>query len=426
MSAGAIGERARPGRSVLTASAGALALAAALASGPGRAAAAPRTSSTAAAPAIATVAGGVGGPARATAVALVACGVSFHRGGLYIADGPAVRKVSANDQLTTPAGTGVSFHQVVSGVLAARANLDTCGVTLDHSGNLVITDRKQARIAVVAAKSGTFYGQAMTAGHLYNVAGNGMHGFGPSGAVATQAPLNNPQDVAVDPHGNLVISDSGFGISTTTWARVQVVAASTGTFYGQAMTVGHLYTVAGGGPRTGASGDRGPATQAALKLFMGDVTLDRAGNLVLADADYQRIRVVATTSGTFYGQQMRAGDIYTVAGNGQYGFSGDGGAARRAELGTPLGVAVDAAGNLVVADTGNNRVRVVATASGTFYGRAMTAGDIYTVAGNGTTGFSGDGGPATGAELDFPVGAAVNSGGDVLITENRRVRMITG
>ena len=132
--------------------------------------------------------------------------------------------------------------------------------------------------------------------------------------------------------------------------------------------------------------------------------MDHAGNLVIADTGGDRIRVVARRTGTFYGQAMTAGDIYTVAGDGTAGFSGDGGPATSAELHSPEGVAVDAAGNLVIADTGNNRVRVVAASTGTFYGQAMTAGDIYTVAGDGTGGFSGDGGPATGAELDFPAG----------------------
>ena len=111
---------------------------------------------------------------------------------------------------------------------------------------------------------------------------------------------------------------------------------------------------------------------------------------------------MAASTGTFYGQAMTAGDIYTVAGNGTPGFSGDGGPATKAELNSPRGVAADAAGNLVIADTSNHRIRVVAASTGTFYGQAMTAGDIYTVAGNGTTGFSGDGGPATNAELNAP------------------------
>ena len=101
---------------------------------------------------------------------------------------------------------------------------------------------------------------------------------------------------------------------------------------------------------------------------------------------------------------MTAGDIYTIAGNGTAGYTGDGGPATTAELYSPDEVAVDSAGNLVIADTNNNRVRVVAASTGTFYGQAMTAGDIYTIAGDGTAGYSGDGGPATTAELNSPSG----------------------
>jgi DNA-binding beta-propeller fold protein YncE len=123
---------------------------------------------------------------------------------------------------------------------------------------------------------------------------------------------------------------------------------------------------------------------------------------------------------------MTASDIYTVAGNGTRGFSGDGGPAVSAETFNPRGVIVDAAGNLVFADTGNDRVRVVAAMTGTFYGQAMTAGDIYTVAGTVVPGFSGDGGPATSAGLRAPIGVAVDSKGDVLIADafNNRVRMV--
>ena len=98
---------------------------------------------------------------------------------------------------------------------------------------------------------------------------------------------------------------------------------------------------------------------------------------------------MAASTGTFYGRAMTAGDIYTIAGNGADGFSGDGGPATSAEVNGPQGVAADAAGNLLIADTDNTRVRVVAASTGTFYGRAMTAGDIYTVAGNGRTGSPG-------------------------------------
>jgi len=124
---------------------------------------------------------------------------------------------------------------------------------------------------------------------------------------------------------------------------------------------------------------------------------------------------------------MTAEDIYTVAGNGTFGFSGDGGPATSAELG-PAGTVVDAAGNLVIADSVNSRVRVVAETTGTFYGQAMTAGDIYTVAGNGHAGFTGDGGPATRAELYHPVAVAMNAAGNFLIADGNkigRIRMVT-
>src|SRR5262249_6672700 len=131
-------------------------------------------------------------------------------------------------------------------------------------------------------------------------------------------------------------------------------------------------------------------------------TLNHSGNLVIANWGNSRIRVVAASTGTFYGLAMTAKDIYTVAGNGLFGYTGDTRLATAAKLDGPPAVAVDGAGNLVIADSGNDRVRVVATKTGTFYEQAMTARHIYTVAGNGTTKFSGDGGPATAAELYYP------------------------
>ncbi len=160
--------------------------------------------------------------------------------------------------------------------------------------------------------------------------------------------------------------------------------------------------------------------------FACGVAVDHRGNLLIVDALDNRVRVVAARTGRFYRRAMKAGDIYTVAGDGTSGFSGDGGPAARAELADPRGVAVDGAGNVVIADTGNRRVRVVAARTGRFYGRAMKAGDIYAVAGDGTAGFSGDGGPAAKAELADPVGVAVDSGGNLVIADkfNNRVRVV--
>jgi hypothetical protein len=148
---------------------------------------------------------------------------------------------------------------------------------------------------------------------------------------------------------------------------------------------------------------------------------------VIADWYNYRLRVVAAKTGTYYGLKMTAGDIYTIAGDGATGYSGDGRSATKAAVG-PESVTLDAAGNLVLADAFNNRVRVVAVSNGTFYGQTMIAGDIYTVAGNGTFGFAGNGGQAREAELWRPAGVLVTSAGHLLIADqgNSRVRMVSG
>jgi S-formylglutathione hydrolase FrmB len=117
-----------------------------------------------------------------------------------------------------------------------------------------------------------------------------------------------------------------------------------------------------------------------------------------------------------------------VAGNGTYGFAGDGGPATAAALRDPLGVSVDGFGNLLIADTYNERVRLVAAASGTYYGQAVTAGDIVTVAGDGVAGYFGDSGPATSARLDHPEATGVDASGNLLIVDadNDRVREVSG
>jgi uncharacterized protein (TIGR03437 family) len=156
-------------------------------------------------------------------------------------------------------------------------------------------------------------------------------------------------------------------------------------------TNGIITTVAGNGSY-GYSGDGGPATSAQLYNPLG-VAVDAAGNLYIADSANSRIRKVATN-----------GIITTGAGSGSIGYSGDAGPATSAQLRGPSGVAVDAAGNLYIADAGNSRIRKVAT-----------NGIITTVAGNGSPGYSGDGGPATRAQLYLPLGVAVDAAGNLYI-----------
>ena len=269
------------------------------------------------------------------------CGVAFAGGLMYIADGPTVREVNSADRLTTPAGTG-TIGPLGDGGPATAASLRTCATAVDAAGNILIADAGNDRVRVVAAHSGTFYGQSMTAGGIYTVAGDGTPGFSGDGGPATGAGLSSPGGLAVDGSGNLVITDTGND-------AVRVVAEGTGTFYGQSMTAGDIYTVAGNGT-PGFAGDGGPGTSAQLSS-PGQVAADGSGNLVVADFGNDRIRVVAGTTGTFYGLSMTAGDIYTVAGNGTATFSGDKGAATSAGLGARGG------GRRRVREPGDRRYR---------------------------------------------------------------------
>jgi trimeric autotransporter adhesin len=375
---------------------------------------------------MATAAGGAGGPATGTRVILPgACGVSFGRGRVYVADGSTVRRVNPRTGwLTTPAGFPADPEPLGDGGPAVSAFLhNACGATVDHAGDLVIADTGGNRIRLVAKRTGRLSGRAVTAGDIYTVAGDGRAGYSGNDGPARKATLDNPSGVAVDAAGNLVVADTDNQV-------VRVVAARTGTFYGQAMTAGDIYTVAGDGG-AGYSGNDGPATAAELHS-PGSVAVDGAGNLLIADTGNHRLRVVAARTGTFYGQAMTAGDIYTVAGRQAELLSGLGGTATAAQFISGRSypgvrnVAVDLAGNVVFSTPSTARVLVVARASGTFYGRAMTAGHLYSIAGDGRIGFGGDGGPATRAELMYPSGLGVDAAGNVLIcdSQNGRIRVV--
>jgi sugar lactone lactonase YvrE len=279
-------------------------------------------------------------------------------GNLFIADtlDSTIRKVDANGIITTIAGTSMD---------------DPFGVAVDSAGNLFIADPGFFRIFKVDTK-----------GNFTTVAGNGPGGFSGDGGPATSAQLNHPDAVAVDRAGNLFIADTLNG-------RVRKVDTS-----------GIITTVAGNGT-DGSSGDGGPATSASLTP--SDVALDGRGNLYIADSFNNRVRKVDP-----------GGVIETVVGSGDPAFSGDGGPATSAGV-NPSGVRVDNAGNLFIADSGNNRIRKV-----------DTTGIISTVAGDGVAGFSGDGSSPTSASLHFPSGLAVDSAGNIFIadTVNNRIRKV--
>jgi sugar lactone lactonase YvrE len=238
---------------------------------------------------------------------------------------------------------------------------------------------------ITASYSGNGDFLAGSSGTINTLAGNGSGGSTGDGGPATSAQLNDPQGVAVDALGDVFIADYGNNVIR------------------EVMPDGIIRTVAGDG-LAGFSGDGGPATSAKLDDPVA-VAVDASGDLFIADYGNARIREVPSD-----------GTIHTVAGTGVSGFSGDGGPATSAELGSPVDVAVDAAGDLFIADIGNQRIREV-----------TPDGIIHTVAGDGLAGYSGDGGPATSAELNVPYGVAVDASGDLFIADdfNNRVREVT-
>jgi sugar lactone lactonase YvrE len=305
-------------------------------------------------------------------------GVALDAGGnLYIADesNNCVRKLDTKGVITTVAGNRTIGYSGDGGKAINARMAHPFDVVLDAAGNLYLADEGLANSRIRKVD---------TNGIITTFAGNGMAGYSGDGGAATSASLGQPVGLALDAFGNLYIADNSN-------ERVRKVNPN-----------GIITTVAGNGT-SGYSGDGGAATSASFNTLRG-VAVDAAGSLYIADPGNNRVRKVA-----------RNGIITTVAGNGSRGYSGDGGAATKAALNRPEGLGLDAAGNLYIADTQNNRIRKV-----------DTTGIIATVAGTGVAGYSGDGGAATSALLNSPCRVALDASGNLYLSDgsNNRIREV--
>jgi len=325
------------------------------------------------------IAGFSGDGAQATAASLnFPRGPAFDSAGnLYISDydNNRVRKIAPDGIITTIAGNGTRGSTGDGGPATSAELSSPSGIAVDQAGNVYVAEYTGQRIREIN----------LATGNISTIAGTGVGGYSGDGGAATAAGLNSPQNPTFDSAGNLYFADHANN-------RVRKIT----------MTTGVITTVAGTGAAT-TTGNGGPATNATLHGPVG-VVFDTTGNLYISERDGYVLRKVAVATGI----------ISTFAGTGVAGFSGDGGPATSAEFNLPYGIAFDAAGNVFISDVNNERVRMV----------NITTGIITSIAGNGKTGFSGDGGQATSAEFDQPIELVTDKAGHLYVADavNNRIR----
>lgn len=313
---------------------------------------------------------GDGGAATAASLNRVTDVAVDAYGNVYAAEYTShrVRKISPNGLISTFAGNGTAGYSGDGGQASNACIANPHGLAVDTAGNLYIAGSSVIRKVTPAGVISTF-------------AGNGTGGFSGDGEQATAAKLSGPVRLSFDNAGNLYIVDNGN-------RRIRKVA-----------TNGIISTIAGNG--TGVySGDGGPATSAGFVSPFG-VAVDAAGNTYIADCWGYRIRKVD-----------QSGKISTIAGLGTTGFSGDGGLAVNAGV-VAAGITVGGDGDIYLADFNNNRIRKI-----------NSQGIITTIGGNGSDTYTGDGSPATNYGLHYPQNLAMDALGQIYIADdsNDRVR----
>lgn len=281
-----------------------------------------------------------------------------------------VRRINPGGTITTIAGNGLDYQFQGDNGPATSAQLEPAGLTVDTAGNVYVADRRNHRVRRINP-SGT----------ITTYVGTGVAGVAGDNLLAAGAQLNTPASVFADQAGNLYIADQGNG-------RIRRVDSG-----------GRISTVAGA-PLSG--------NVPAANLFLyapGSLAVDTQGNIYVADSANNVVRRISAS-----------GASNIVAGTGQRGFSGDNDQAVNAQLANPQSVAVDASGNLYIADSDNYRIR-----------RVSTGGIITTIAGSGQRGAAGDNGPATAAQLGYVTSIAVDNSSNLYLNDrfNYLVRRVS-
>lgn len=333
----------------------------------------------------------MGAAPRTDSVAATASGLGVNYGKsivgpdghLYIADGThnVIRKVDKNTAIIyTIAGNG-GDQFLGDGGPAIDAEFDDLRyMAFSPAGDLYVSDYDHHRVRKIN----------MLTGIVTTFAGDGGFTYNGDGVPATSSSLLSPAGLAFTANGDLIIADNEMN-------RIRKVAAGTNI----------ISTICGNGTATN-TGDGGPAVDAAINRPEG-ICIDSVGNIYIAVPENDIVRKIDAVTGI----------ITTIAGTGTGGYSGDGGQATQAQLSGPCDVACDKYNNLYIADNFNHVVRKVNAAG--------PAGVISTVVGNGTDGFSGDGGVATAARLDRVAGISVDSCDNLYVSDrlNRRIRKVT-
>lgn len=340
-------------------------------------------------------------------------------GTFYAASPPdhRVYRVARDGSVTVVAGTGTAGFSGDGGPATSAQLTGPSGLALDEMGNLFIVDAGNFRVRKVSPD-----------GRIRTVAGNGSGGgatMGGDGVPATSAKLDYPRGIAVDRAGNLFVSTINRIRKITPAGIIETVAGAQGDLKEPkgiaADASGNLFIADSGNKRirkVTPSGNIDTVVGEATLTSPQSVAADAAGNLFIVDEGLTALGGGTFTSSPRIWKAEANGVTSVIAGIGpsSYGFGGDGGPATQARFGRPSGLAIDGSGNLYIADTDNDRIRKVSA-----------GGIISTVLGNGTKNFSGDGGPAAAAELNWPSGLAFDAAGDLFIADvfNARVRKIS-